>query len=115
MRRFTLTIAAAAFALTAGALVPMSASAMPLSTPTGLGLDGLNPIQDIAICFYLDGWNGPGLYECGYRRRQGLGWHGPRDGNHDQGRRNDRDRRGDYNRGDYNGRNSFGSGERRDR
>jgi len=108
MRRFLLTFTAAI--LTAAVFAPGIASATPLSATTGLrlGLEDLNPIQEIAICFYLDGWNGPGLYECGYRRRQGLGWHGARVDHHDQGRRNDRDRRGDYN-----GRNSFG--ERRDR
>jgi len=99
MRRFLLTLTAAAAVLTAGALVPSSASATPLSAPAGLGLvlDGMNPIQDVAICFYVDGWNGPGLYECGYRHRRGHGWHGRRDGHQDQGRVNDRGRRGDYN------------------
>jgi len=109
MRRFPLHIAAAVI-LTAGAFAPGSVAAMPLSTSTALrlGLDDLNPVQDIAICFYLDGWNGPGLYECGYRRRHGQGWHGTRDEHHDLGRRNDHDRRGDYN-----GRNNYG--DRRDR
>jgi hypothetical protein len=27
-------------------------------------------------CFYVDGWQGPGWYRCGYRWRQGLGWGG---------------------------------------
>jgi hypothetical protein len=30
-------------------------------------------------CFYLDGWNGPGFYRCGWHRRRGLGWHGAQD------------------------------------
>jgi hypothetical protein len=99
MRRFLLTLSAAAAVLSAGALVPSGASATPLGAPTGLRLviDDMNPIQDVAICFYVDGWNGPGLYECGYRHRRGAGWHGRRDGHYDQGRVNDRGRRGDHN------------------
>ena len=100
MRRFPLSLAAAAAALMAGALVPSSASATPLSAQTGLhlALDDMNAIQDVAICFYVDGWNGPGLYDCGYRHRRGHGWHGRRDGHESQGRVDDRGRRGDYNR-----------------
>lgn len=93
MCRFPLVLTAAAF-LTAGTLVPSIASATPLSAPTGLVFDGMNPVQDVAICFYVDGWNGPGLYDCGFRHRRGHGWHGRRDGHQDQGRVNDRGRRG---------------------
>jgi hypothetical protein len=112
MHRYTLTMVAAALVLTTGVLLPNVASATPLSQSAGLrlGLDDMNPIQDIAICFYVDGWNGPGLYECGYRRRQGQGWHSARDEHHDQGRRNDRDR--DHRNDNY-GR--YNSGERRER
>ena len=39
-----------------------------------LALERDNPIEKVALCFYLDGWNGPGLYECGYRRRYGEGF-----------------------------------------
>ena len=90
MRRFLLALTATAAVLTAG-----GASATPLSAPNGLALDGMNPIQNVAVCFYVDGWNGPGLYECGYRHRRGQGWHGRREGYNDNGRMNDRGRRGD--------------------
>jgi hypothetical protein len=95
MRRFLLTLTATAAVLTAGALVPSGASATPLGAR--LAIDGMNPIQNVAICFYVDGWNGPGLYDCGSRHRRGHGWHGRRDGHNDQGRMNDRGRRGDQN------------------
>jgi hypothetical protein len=99
MRRFPLILTAAAAVLTVGTLTPSIASATPLSAPMALGIvvDDMNPIQDVAICFYVNGWNGPGMYECGYRNRRGHGWHGRRDGEHDQGRMNDRGRRGQYN------------------
>jgi hypothetical protein len=104
MRRFSLTLTAAAAVLTAAAFVPSTASATPLGAPTssGLGLDDM--IQNVAFCFYVDGWNGPGMYECGFRHRRGQGWHGRRDGHHDEGRGRDR-RRGD----------GRGPNERRDR
>src|SRR3981189_627840 len=104
MRRFLLALTATAAVLTAGAAVPSGASATPLSAPSGLALDGMNPLQDVAICFYVDGWNGPGLYECGFRHRRGQGWRGRREGHNDNGRvRDDRGRRGDPDgRGEYN-------------
>jgi hypothetical protein len=99
MRRFLLTLSAAVAVLTAGALVPSGASATPLGAPTGLRLviDTMDPIENVAICFYIDGWNGPGLYDCGYRHRRGQGWHGRRDGQDAQGRVDDRGRRGERN------------------
>ena len=99
MRRFLLTLSAAAAVLTAGPLVPSGASATPLGAPTGLRLviDSMDPVENVAICFYIDGWNGPGLYDCGYRHRHGKGWHGRRDGHNAQGRVDDRGRRGDHN------------------
>ena len=65
---------------------------MPLSAP-GLVGDGVNPVQNVAFCFYLDGWNGPGLYDCGFRHRRGLGWHGRREEHGDRDRHDDRGRR----------------------
>jgi hypothetical protein len=60
MHRFLLSLSAAAV-LTAGVLVPNSASATPLSGATGLRLvaDTMDPVENVAICFYVDGWNGP--------------------------------------------------------
>jgi hypothetical protein len=99
MHRFLLSLSAATAVLTAGVLVPNSASATPLSGATGLRLviDTMDPVENVAICFYVDGWNGPGLYDCGYRHRHGQGWHGRRDGHNAQGRVDDRRRRGDHN------------------
>jgi hypothetical protein len=101
MKRLLLSLTAAATVLAAGALVPSRAEASPLSASIGANAatEALSPIQNVAFCFYVDGWNGPGLYECGFRHRQGLGWHGHRDGDHRdgrnrQGRAMDGDRRG---------------------
>lgn len=88
MHRFFLALTASAAILTAGASV---ASATSLFAPSGLrpAIDEMNPIQNVALCFYLDGWNGPGLYDCGYRHRRGQGWHGRRDQQHNQNRNSD--------------------------
>ena len=85
MRKFL--IAAGLAAAVAGLLTAPRAEAMTFSLPTGM-TNQLNIIEQVALCFYLDGWNGPGMYECGYRYRHGYGWHGPRDE-----RRYDYDRR----------------------
>jgi hypothetical protein len=59
MHRFILSLGTAAAVLSAGVLVPNSASATPLSAATGqrLVIDTMNPIENVAICFYVDGWN----------------------------------------------------------
>lgn len=77
MRKFLITAAAgAAIFATAGA-----ANAMPGASSNGLVVD--SPITNVALCFYLDGWNGPGMYDCGFRYNRGHGWHGKRhDGDH---------------------------------
>lgn len=78
MRRIFLTLGAAAGIFIAGAMVPAPASAQRL-------------------CFYLDGWNGPGFYVCGNQRIRGRGWHGSRDSNthssRESRRHSDRDSR----------------------
>jgi hypothetical protein len=61
--RILLTLGAAAGIFIAGAMVPAPASAQ-------------------SLCFYLDGWNGPGFYVCGQHRIRGRGWHGNRDSRH---------------------------------
>jgi hypothetical protein len=69
MSRFLITAAAiTAFFAAAG-----SASAMP-GTANNIVID--SPVSNVGLCFYFDGWNGPGFYECGYRHRRGHGWHG---------------------------------------
>src|SRR3954464_5295528 len=55
MRRL-LAFTSTAAVLTAGTLISGGASAAPLSGR--LPIDDLNTVQDVAICFYLDGWNG---------------------------------------------------------
>ncbi len=76
MDRLLLTGAAAMAILTTLSLIPNSAAAIPLGglADIPLGLEQVNPIEKTALCFYFDGWNGPGLYECGYRRRFGEGF-----------------------------------------
>ena len=68
------TVAAAI--LMSPSLVQNSAAAIPLSglADIPLALERDNPIEKVALCFYLDGWNGPGLYQCGYRHRHGEGF-----------------------------------------
>lgn len=76
MRKFLIAAAAAtAIFATAG-----SASAMP-GAGNGIAVD--SPVTKVALCFYIDGWNGPGMYDCGFRHRRGHGWHGKRHRHHD--------------------------------
>jgi hypothetical protein len=79
MRRILLTVGAAAVILTTGALMPDRAKAAPLGSPATAPAVDIAPIENVALCFYVDGWNGPGLYECGFRFRHGEGWHGRRE------------------------------------
>src|SRR5262249_28744190 len=74
MYRLLLTTAAAI--VTSVSLIPNCAAAIPLRglADIPIALQQLNPIEKVALCFYFDGWNGPGLYECGYRRRFGEGF-----------------------------------------
>jgi hypothetical protein len=96
MRRIFLTVAAAAVILTTGSLVPNCAEATPLGAPASIPLAvELAPIENVALCFYVDGWNGPGLYQCGYRFRRGEGWYGRR-----EGRREFREERREERRGE---------------
>ena len=79
MRGIVLTVGAAAVVLTTGMLMADRAGATPLGNPATVPAVGISPIDNVAICFYVDGWNGPGLYECGFRSRHGEGWHGRRE------------------------------------
>ena len=99
MHRLLLTLTAAATVLATGS-VSSRVEASPLNASMGsnLPIEALAPIENVAVCFYADGWNGPGLYECGFHRRQGYGWHGPRAGDGRNGRV-DRDRRGNQSDG----------------
>ena len=76
MYRLLLTGTAAMAILTTASVIPNCAAAIPLGglADIPLALEQINPIEKVALCFYFDGWNGPGLYECGYRRRYGEGF-----------------------------------------
>jgi hypothetical protein len=76
MYRLFLIGTAAVAALTTASLIPNRAAAMPLSglADIPLALEQVSPIEKVALCFYFDGWNGPGLYQCGYRHRHGEGF-----------------------------------------
>jgi hypothetical protein len=68
MRRFILSVAAAAAMLAAGAFAPDRAEAMALSTPAGIqaAVDGTSLAQDVAyVCRRV--WR-CGPYGCGWRR-----------------------------------------------
>src|SRR4249920_364740 len=85
VHRFLLTVVVATPILAIGSLVPNRTEASPLHAP--LAVEGVNPIEKVATCFYADGWHGPGLYECGYRHRHGEGWYGRREERRDEERR----------------------------
>jgi len=76
MYRLLLTGTAAVAVLATTSLMPNRAAAVPLSglADIPLTLKRVSPIEKVALCFYLDGWNGPGLYQCGYRHRYGEGF-----------------------------------------
>jgi hypothetical protein len=94
MRKFLIAAAAGLTVVVAGSLTAPRAGAIPLASPPGV-IDEPNMVEQVAFCFYADGWNGPGMYECGYRHRHGKGWHGPREGRERSGERHDEGRHGD--------------------
>jgi hypothetical protein len=65
-----------------------AAPAHAFTVPGGGGLSGageaINIVDDAQVmvyrgrqfCFYIDAWNGPGWYRCGYAWRQGIGFGG---------------------------------------
>jgi hypothetical protein len=67
MHRLLMTAAAASALMALTAWTP--AEAFPIGA-----LPGADTAQKVAVCFYLDGWRGPGFYQCGYRLRYGEGW-----------------------------------------
>lgn len=76
---------ALAGALIVGTALIGSAQAAPIGVPDGARA----AIEHLAIverahmwgnqnyCWYEDGWNGAGWYQCGYAGRKGSGWGGP--------------------------------------
>jgi hypothetical protein len=89
IRKILITAATGIAFVAAGSLMSPRAQAMPLGLPADAA-DQLNIVDTVALCFYIDGWNGPGMYQCGYRSRRGMGWHGRRDGGRRDGNRGGR-------------------------
>ena len=84
MRKVGMALATAA-AIVAGASLTGSAQAAPVGLLDGAraAVDRFNIIEDARMwndqsyCWYGDGWNGAGWYQCGYAKRRGYGWGGP--------------------------------------
>jgi hypothetical protein len=79
IRKALVTAAAGIAIVAASSLAAPRANAMPNGLPAA-AIDQIDITEAVALCFYIDGWNGPGLYQCGYRMRRGFGWHGYRGG-----------------------------------
>jgi hypothetical protein len=79
IRKALITAAAGIAIIAAGSLASSRANAMPNGLPAA-AIDQIDITEAVALCFYIDGWNGPGMYQCGYRVRRGYGWHGHRGG-----------------------------------
>ena len=79
IRKVLITAAAGIAIIAASSLASSRANAMPIGLPAA-AIDEINITEAVALCFYIDGWNGPGMYQCGYRMRRGFGWHGARSG-----------------------------------
>jgi hypothetical protein len=83
MRKFVIASVATAAMISASLIG--SAQAAPVGLPDGVrtAIDRLNIIEatrmwnDQSYCWYDEGWNGAGWYQCGYAKRRGYGWGGP--------------------------------------
>jgi hypothetical protein len=93
--RIRLALAAVTAVAVAGWLAPNAAQASPLHAlkDPQLATEGLDFTQKVQWCFYVDGWNGPGFYRCGFRHRRGEGWHGKYDSRGERGERREHSRR----------------------
>ena len=82
MHNFKLVLAGA---LVAGIGLVGSVQAAPIGLPDGTrtAADSLNIVEPAHMwghqnyCWYEDGWNGAGWYQCGNVWRKGYGWGGP--------------------------------------
>ena len=61
--------------LATGTLLPNRAEAAPWGAAMPQAQNGINLIEAVALCFYPNGWAGPGYYQCGYRLRYGEGFY----------------------------------------
>ncbi len=76
---------ALASALIAGVALISSAQAGPVGLPGGTwaAIDHRNIVEPANMmghhdyCWYEDGWNGAGWYQCGYAGLKDQGWGGP--------------------------------------
>ena len=60
MRKFLIAAAAGLIVGVTGSLTAPRADAITLALPTGM-TNQLNMVEQVALCFYVDGWNGPGI------------------------------------------------------
>jgi hypothetical protein len=74
MCRLLLTGTAGMAILATASLIPNRSAAISLNGLADVPFEQVSPLEKAALCFYLDGWNGPGFYQCGYRRRYGEGF-----------------------------------------
>ncbi len=81
MRTFLI---AATAAMAMGAAAPAHAFTVPAGGGLSGVADAVGIVDDAQVmvyggrqyCFYLDAWNGPGWYRCGYAWRRGIGFGG---------------------------------------
>src|ERR1700676_3982708 len=92
MNRFVSIIAAVAAFVGTGSLLPNKAHSAPVYSAISHAQDAMNPIEEVALCFYPYGWAGPGYYRCGYRLRNGEGFYERREHEEREERRERRDR-----------------------
>ena len=85
MRRFAVTVVAAAIFVAGAPIMGASVGAAPIVAPGAIrgAADSLNVIERAQFiwlgrnyCWYDDGWNGPGWYWCGQYLVRGVGWGG---------------------------------------
>ena len=82
MRKFALALCAASALVGANAAFqPAMAGVTPAGAIPAAPPNALEEVQyrwrGRSYCFYVNGWNGPGWYRCGWRHRRGMGWGGP--------------------------------------
>jgi hypothetical protein len=82
MRKLALALCAASALVGAHIVVqPAVAGVAPAGAIPAAPANALEEVQyrwrGRSYCFYPDGWNGPGWYQCGLRHRRGMGWGGP--------------------------------------
>src|SRR5260370_28631184 len=79
MRTFAFATIVASIVFATGVLVTGRVQAAPF----GAAIEDLDTVetaqfvfQGRSYCWYVNGWNGPGWYWCGYAWQVGVGWGG---------------------------------------